>query len=77
METDNKPTSVLQLARIKVGLRQKDVAHEIGRSTQFISRVENGGSATLTPELAERIGAVVAVSPGELFGDAFRPGGSR
>lgn len=76
METNSSP-SFLRIIRIQSGLRQRDVAEAIGRSTQFVHRLETSGPALLTPAIAEKIGTVVAVSPAELFGEAYRPKGSR
>lgn len=76
MESKSSP-SFLRIVRIQSGLRQRDVADAIGRSPQFIHRLETHGPALLTPAIAEKIGAIVAVSPAELFGEAYRPGGSR
>jgi transcriptional regulator with XRE-family HTH domain len=61
-------TSFLRIYRGAAGLTQVDLAAQIKRSPAFVSRVENGGPATLTPAIAEKIGAVVGVAPAILFG---------
>jgi len=58
--------SPLRTARVGSGLRQADLAAIIDRSQMFISRLERGGYAVLTPEIAERITEVVGV-PGVIL----------
>lgn len=60
-------TSPLRLARLAAGLRQVDLAATIGRSRLFICRLEIGGYARLTPEIAETLAAAVNVPAALLF----------
>lgn len=57
----------LRTARRVADLKQKDIAAEIGRSQMFVSRLERGGYARLTPEIAEKIAAIVGVPSVILF----------
>jgi transcriptional regulator with XRE-family HTH domain len=77
METISNSASVLRLYRIQAGLRQCDIAKPINRSVQFVHRLETGGPALLTAELAEAIGNLLAISPAILFGEAYRTRGAR
>lgn len=64
---NNTKPSPLRIARVSAGVRQADLAKSIARSTMFVSRLERGGSATLTPEIASRIAESVNVPAVLLF----------
>lgn len=72
---NNKPTP-LRIARQVAGLRQADLAAEINRSQMFVSRLERGRSATLTPEIAERIADTLG-SPAVLLFNGTATGKTR
>ena len=57
--THNKPLTPLKLARLSAGLRQIDLAADIGKSPAYVCRLETGGPAVLTPEIAEKIATSV------------------
>lgn len=67
MRRISKPPTPLTIARITAGLRQSDLAEGIGKSTAYIHRLETGGPAILTPEIAERIAAAVKTPSFILF----------
>lgn len=71
MKWNYTPPSPLKVARASAGKRQRDLAEEVGRSPAFICRLERGGSALLTPEIAETLSASLGV-PAVLL---FRNGG--
>ena len=60
-------TFALRTARRIAEITQKDIATEIGRSQMYVSRLERGGYARLTPETAEKIAALVKVPAVLLF----------
>lgn len=62
-----KSPSPLKVARVSAGLRQRDLAEAIGRSTPYVCRIETGGPAVLTPEIAEQIAAAVRTPSFILF----------
>jgi transcriptional regulator with XRE-family HTH domain len=62
-----KNISPIRIARVSSGLRQTDLAAEINRSQMFVSRLECGGYAVLTPEIADRIAEVLGVPGAVLF----------
>lgn len=68
---NNKP-SPLRIARQVAGLRQTDLATAINRSQMFVSRLERGRSAILTPEIADRLADTLG-SPAVLL---FNGGGN-
>lgn len=72
-----EPAALLRHARTASSLTQEELAASIGKSRAFVYRLEVGGRATLTPEIAERISTVVSIAPEALFGDAYRSRGSR
>jgi transcriptional regulator with XRE-family HTH domain len=57
----------LRTARRVAEITQNDIAAEIGRSQMYVSRLERGGYARLTPEIAEKIAALVGVPSFILF----------
>jgi len=57
----NRIPSPLRLARVSAGLRQRDLADAIGRPICYVSRLENGGYALLTPRIAEELAAALDV----------------
>jgi len=63
----------LTIARVTAGLRQRDLAVAIGRSTAFVSRLETGGRAILTAEVAERIAATIGTPAFLLFAGRDKP----
>jgi len=67
MRTLHKPPTPLTIARISAGLRQRDLAERIDRSTAFVSRLETGGPAVLTHEIAERIADAVGTPSFVIF----------
>jgi transcriptional regulator with XRE-family HTH domain len=69
MGTNNKQITALRINRIAAGLRLADVAREINRSIMFVQRLETGGSARLTPEIASKIAEALSTSPENLFRD--------
>jgi len=60
MKTNRIP-SPLRLARVSAGLLQRDLAAAIGRPICYVSRLENGGYARLTPKIAEELAATLEV----------------
>lgn len=60
-------TTPLRLARLAAGLRQADLAAVIDRSQMFVHRLEVGGPARLTPEIADKLAAAVNVPAALLF----------
>jgi transcriptional regulator with XRE-family HTH domain len=68
MKQNYKP-SALRLARVLAGLSQRDVADQVNRSPVYIHRLETGGSAVLTPELASKIADTLGSTPEILFED--------
>ena len=69
---NNTNPSPLRIARVSAGVRQADLAASIARSTMFISRLERGGCAVLTPEIAARIAETVNVPAVLLFAGGKR-----
>jgi len=67
MRRISKPPTPLTIARVTAGLRQSDLAENIGKSTAYIHRLETGGSATLTSEIAERIASAVGAPSFVIF----------
>ena len=63
----------LRISRIAAGLRQRDLAHLIGRSTSFVCRLETGGPASLTPEIAKTIAQAVNAPAAVLFAKGAAP----
>lgn len=63
----SNPPTPLTIARISAGLRQIDLAATIGKSNAFISRLENGSGAVLTPEIAEKIASAVGTPSFAIF----------
>lgn len=56
----------LKFFRKKCGLRQLDLALEIGKSSNYINSVENGKYFP-SPETIDKISAVLKIHPSELF----------
>lgn len=56
----------LKFFRKKCGLRQLDLAMEIGKSSNYINSVENGKYFP-SPETIDKISAVLKIHPSELF----------
>ena len=67
MGRDNKPHTNLRIERFLRGVTLRDLEAATGRSRMFFSRLETGGSAVLTPELALRISEILTVTPEKLF----------
>lgn len=59
--------SPLRVARVAAGLYLRDIAQAVDRSISFVHRLEVGGYARLTPEIAFRIGEAVGVPAPILF----------
>lgn len=64
---NKKPKTTLRIERFLCGMTLQQLAEATGRSRMFFSRLETGGSATLTPEIAEKIASVLGTVPEKLF----------
>jgi len=69
MGHDNKPHSALRIERFLQGVTLRDLEQATGRSRMFFSRLETGGPATLTPDLARKIADTLGVPPEKIFND--------
>jgi transcriptional regulator with XRE-family HTH domain len=58
----------LKSARVSKGLRQEEVASELGFSQAYLSRIESGDKG-VTPEMLSRLAALYEVSESFLSGD--------
>jgi transcriptional regulator with XRE-family HTH domain len=67
MGPHNKQPSALRLERFLRGVTLRDLEQATGRSRMYWSRVENDGSAVLTPDAASKAAAVLGVTPADLF----------
>ena len=65
----NAPSRInnLRAQRLLRGLSQRQIAEKTGLKQMWISRLEMGGSATVTEDRAKRIAAVLDVPVEELF----------
>ncbi|HBO69164.1 MAG TPA: hypothetical protein DD658_03075 [Deltaproteobacteria bacterium] len=68
MKNNFKTSSPLRVARVSAGLRQRDLAEQVNRSSAYICRLENHGPAVLTPQIAKRISEAVRTPAVFLFG---------
>ena len=63
MKKTFKPFPLLRVARVSAGFMQEDLAKRIGRSPAFVSRIETGGPALITKEVASKIAKALNLPP--------------
>ena len=68
------PQTRLRAERLLHGLTIGDMIMRTGnvRGRMFFSRLETGGPARLTPDIAAKIGEALGVDPGKIFDESDR-----
>lgn len=62
--------SALRIARVAAGLTLADLGRAIDRSPCFVHRIETGGPARLTEEIASGLARACSTSPERIFSES-------